>query len=335
MLSFDDPITDRIINTLKSLFSGSIRNPNGCAIKGTFFVSHQWNNYDQSLWLHSTNHEIGVNSITREDLSGRTQERWYKEQKGMRETLAEFSFIDRSHIIGTRAPELKIGGDAQYRMMSENNFTFDNSMLVSSPYWPQTLDHKLAWECDGNCPTQSHKAIWEIPIQNIQANDTRWYKTLTRAMKPFDSRDSVTKMLQRNFMNHYKTNHNGAVYALRDFLKFIVQKQDVFVVTGSQIIDYMRNPVDLNNIKSLRSWQILRRAVSVEEREDNLRIVSESSLCVRAKLSTAGRRRVLVLNDRAQARPRPAAEDILADRPTVQNILEYKYYPCFNETSYH
>lgn len=111
MLSFDDPITDRIINTLKSLFSGSIRNPNGCAIKGTFFVSHQWNNYDQSLWLHSTNHEIGVNSITREDLSGRTQERWYKEQKGMRETLAEFSFIDRSHIIGTRAPELKIGGD--------------------------------------------------------------------------------------------------------------------------------------------------------------------------------------------------------------------------------
>ncbi|CAH2190575.1 EGF-like domain-containing protein [Caenorhabditis elegans] len=272
MLSFDDPITDRIINTLKSLFSGSIRNPNGCAIKGTFFVSHQWNNYDQSLWLHSTNHEIGVNSITREDLSGRTQERWYKEQKGMRETLAEFSFIDRSHIIGTRAPELKIGGDAQYRMMSENNFTFDNSMLVSSPYWPQTLDHKLAWECDGNCPTQSHKAIWEIPIQNIQANDTRWYKTLTRAMKPFDSRDSVTKMLQRNFMNHYKTNRapfiltldtefltylpdNGAVYALRDFLKFIVQKQDVFVVTGSQIIDYMRNPVDLNNIKSLRSWQ--------------------------------------------------------------------------------
>lgn len=123
-------------------------------------------------------------------------------------------------------------------MMSENNFTFDNSMLVSSPYWPQTLDHKLAWECDGNCPTQSHKAIWEIPIQNIQANDTRWYKTLTRAMKPFDSRDSVTKMLQRNFMNHYKTNRapfiltldtefltylpdNGAVYALRDFLKFV------------------------------------------------------------------------------------------------------------------
>uniref|UniRef100_A0A1I7TWD6 EGF-like domain-containing protein n=2 Tax=Caenorhabditis tropicalis TaxID=1561998 RepID=A0A1I7TWD6_9PELO len=272
MLSFDDPITDRIINTLKSLFSGKIRNPNGCAIKGTFFVSHQWNNYDQTLWLHSKGNEISVNSITKEDLSGRTKERWYKEQKGMRETLAEFSYVDRSQIIGTRAPLSKIGGDAQFEMMTENNFTYDNSMLVAGAYWPQTLDHKLPWECEGRCPTQSHKGIWEIPIQNIQGDDSRWYKTLTRVLKPVDSRDSVKKILMRNFLNHYKTNRapfvltldtefltylpdNGAIYALEDFLKDIVQKQDVFVVTGTQMIDWMRNPVDLNGLKNLRSWQ--------------------------------------------------------------------------------
>ncbi|ULT83146.1 hypothetical protein L3Y34_012415 [Caenorhabditis briggsae] len=272
LLSFDDPITDRIINTLKSLFSGKIRNPNGCAIKGTFFVSHQWNNYDQTLWLHSKGNEIGVNSITKEDLSGRTKERWYKEQKGMRETLAEFSYVDRSQILGTRAPMFKVGGDAQYEMMTENNFTYDNSMLVSGAYWPQTLDHKLPWDCTEKCPTQTHKGIWEIPIQNLQGDDSRWYKTLNRALKPVDSRDSVKKMLMRNFMNHYKTNRapfvltldtefltylpdNGAIYALEDFLKDIVLKQDVFIVTGSQMIDWMRSPYDLNNIKNLRSWQ--------------------------------------------------------------------------------
>ncbi|UMM42437.1 hypothetical protein L5515_018269 [Caenorhabditis briggsae] len=272
LLSFDDPITDRIINTLKSLFSGKIRNPNGCAIKGTFFVSHQWNNYDQTLWLHSKGNEIGVNSITKEDLSGRTKERWYKEQKGMRETLAEFSYVDRSQILGTRAPMFKVGGDAQYEMITENNFTYDNSMLVSGAYWPQTLDHKLPWDCTEKCPTQTHKGIWEIPIQNLQGDDSRWYKTLNRALKPVDSRDSVKKMLMRNFMNHYKTNRapfvltldtefltylpdNGAIYALEDFLKDIVLKQDVFIVTGSQMIDWMRSPYDLNNIKNLRSWQ--------------------------------------------------------------------------------
>uniref|UniRef100_A0A8R1DLQ9 EGF-like domain-containing protein n=1 Tax=Caenorhabditis japonica TaxID=281687 RepID=A0A8R1DLQ9_CAEJA len=272
MLAFDDPITDRIINTLKSLFSGKIRNSNGCAIKGTFFISHQWNNYDQTLWLHSKKHEISVNSITKEDLSGRTKERWYKEQKGMRETLAEFSYVDRSQIVGTRSPLFKIGGDSQFEMMAENNFTYDNSMLVNGAYWPQTLDHKLSWECDGRCPTSSHKGIWEIPVQNIQAADMRWYKTLTRALKPVDSRDSVKKMLMRNFMNHYKTNRapfvvtldtefltylpdNGAIYALEDFLKDIVQKPEVFVVTGSQVIDWMKNPVTLNDLKNFRPWQ--------------------------------------------------------------------------------
>lgn len=105
--------------------------------------------------------------------------------------------------------------------------------------------------------------------------------------QPIDSRDSVKKMLMRNFMNHYKTNRapfvvtldtefltylpdNGAIYALEDFLKDvtcynvipwwvlwfkIVQKQDVFVVTGSQIIEWMKNPVDLNDVKNLKSWQ--------------------------------------------------------------------------------
>ncbi|CAI5454248.1 unnamed protein product [Caenorhabditis angaria] len=236
MLSFDDPITDRIINTLKSLFSGKIRNPNGCAIKGTFFISHQWNNYDQSQWLYSKGNEIGVNSITREDLSERTKERWLREQNGMRDTLAEFSYIEKSQIIGTRAPSYRLGGDLQFEMLSENNFTFDNSMLVNGLYWPQTLDHKLPWECEGKCPQRSYKNVWEIPIQNMQANDGNWYTTLSQALKPSDSRVSVKQMLMRNFLSNYKSNRapfvltlstdfltylpdNGAIYALEDFFE--------------------------------------------------------------------------------------------------------------------
>jgi hypothetical protein len=64
ILTFDDAITDRSINIYKSLFDGKFRNPNGCPIKATFFVNHEWNNYDQTQWLHSNFHEIAVNSIT-------------------------------------------------------------------------------------------------------------------------------------------------------------------------------------------------------------------------------------------------------------------------------
>uniref|UniRef100_A0A914PI26 Uncharacterized protein n=1 Tax=Panagrolaimus davidi TaxID=227884 RepID=A0A914PI26_9BILA len=64
IITYEGPITDRIINIFKSLFNGKFKNPNGCPIKGTFFISHEWNNYDQVQWLFSTGHEIGVNSIT-------------------------------------------------------------------------------------------------------------------------------------------------------------------------------------------------------------------------------------------------------------------------------
>ena len=64
LLTFEGPVTDRTINIFKSLFNGKFRNPNNCPIKGTFFVSHEWNNYDQVQWLFSSGHEIAVNSIT-------------------------------------------------------------------------------------------------------------------------------------------------------------------------------------------------------------------------------------------------------------------------------
>ncbi|CAB3399192.1 unnamed protein product [Caenorhabditis bovis] len=274
MLTFDDPITDRIINTLKSIFNGKIRNPNGCAIKGTFFISHQWNNYDQCQWLYSKGNELAVNSITREDLSNRTKERWMREQKGMRDTLTEFSYAEKSHIIGARAPNFKIGGDIQMSMLSENGFAYDNSMIVNGQYWPQTLDYKPSWECEPpqKCPQKIHRGIWQIPIQTVQGNDGYWYSTMDRAIKPSDSRLSVKQMLMRNFLTNYKSNRapfvltlstdfltylpdNGAIYALQDFLSEIVQRQDVYVVTGSQIIDWMQKPTEIANLRNIKSWQ--------------------------------------------------------------------------------
>lgn len=54
-------------------------------------------------------------------------------------------------------------------MMERNEFEYDSSMPVSNgPYWPQTLDHSIAWDCgEQRCPKKPHKGIWEIPIQVI------------------------------------------------------------------------------------------------------------------------------------------------------------------------
>lgn len=83
VITLDDAVVTRIMPFYKTLFDGRFKNPgisfrspslfslsrvagvgDGCPIRATFFVSHEWNNYDETQWLFYKGHEIGVNSIT-------------------------------------------------------------------------------------------------------------------------------------------------------------------------------------------------------------------------------------------------------------------------------
>ena len=44
-ITFDDAINVNNIDLYNEIFNGVRKNPNGCDIKGTFFVTHQYTNY--------------------------------------------------------------------------------------------------------------------------------------------------------------------------------------------------------------------------------------------------------------------------------------------------
>ena len=75
----------------EKLFDGSIKNPNGCDISGTFFVSHEYTNYCEVQNLYSQRHEIADNSISRRlPISwwgNATEEDQKEEIEGMKEIL--------------------------------------------------------------------------------------------------------------------------------------------------------------------------------------------------------------------------------------------------------
>lgn len=65
LLSFDDAINNDNWDIYTRIFQTSGReNPNGCPLRGTFFVSHQYNNYHQTQMLWNKGHEIAVHSVT-------------------------------------------------------------------------------------------------------------------------------------------------------------------------------------------------------------------------------------------------------------------------------
>lgn len=87
------------------------------------------------------------------------KQQWYKEIVGQREILHLYGGVNKIDIRGMRAPFLQGGGNKQFEMLHEENFTYDSSMPVfenSPPFWPYTLDYAINHECMiAPCPTKS------------------------------------------------------------------------------------------------------------------------------------------------------------------------------------
>uniref|UniRef100_A0A0K0FTZ1 EGF-like domain-containing protein n=1 Tax=Strongyloides venezuelensis TaxID=75913 RepID=A0A0K0FTZ1_STRVS len=276
LLTFDGPITDRVINIYKNIFSGKHKNKNACPIKGTFFVSHEFNNYDQTQWLYSRGHEIGVNSITHRSLSDLSEEEWKDEMVGLREALEKFSYIDSRKIKGLRAPQFALGGEGQFSMMEKENFMYDNTQTtLDGPYWPQSLHYKTPWRCvRQNCPNTSHN-IWEFPINMLTRNDGKQALFMLQAVTRFDSPDQIANMLIRNMERNLKSNKapfivniesdfltaipfNGALKALDIFITKVLQRNDTYIVTMEEALIWIQRPTKLSKLRDFFPWQCRR-----------------------------------------------------------------------------
>uniref|UniRef100_A0A914XZ44 EGF-like domain-containing protein n=1 Tax=Panagrolaimus superbus TaxID=310955 RepID=A0A914XZ44_9BILA len=188
VLTFDDAVNGKTAPNYKELFeTPKYKNPNGCPIKATFFVSHEWTNYDEVQWIARGGHELASNSISHSNLQGASATTWLNEMDGMRRVMAKFGNVPEEEIVGIRAPQLAPGGDKQFDMMQRSGFLYDNSISANpgkenEPYWPQTLDHKLSWSCqEDNCPKRSFPGIWEVPMNQFYGTYLSQIQTYKRS----------------------------------------------------------------------------------------------------------------------------------------------------------
>jgi hypothetical protein len=63
LLTFDDSVNDLNKNLYRDLFEKGRKNPNGCPISATFYVSHEWTDYSQVQNLAADGHEIASHSV--------------------------------------------------------------------------------------------------------------------------------------------------------------------------------------------------------------------------------------------------------------------------------
>jgi hypothetical protein len=264
-ITFNGAINSDNIGVFQQVFNGERVNPNGCSLKGSFYVSHKYSNYSAVQELHRRGHEIGVFSVTNKNdpeyWTEGTYDDWLAEMAGARLIIERFANITDGSVIGVRAPYLRVGGNKQFEMMADQFFVYDTSItapLSRVPIWPYTLYYRMPHKCHGNaqrCPSRSHP-VWEMVINELDRRDDPDFDEslpgchLVSTCSNIQSPEQFGRMLRHNFNRHYATNraplglhfhaswlkeNKGFVKELVKFMDEMIDKNDVYFVTMLQV----------------------------------------------------------------------------------------------------
>lgn len=211
VVTFDDAVTALNYNYIKESMTG-LRNPDGCPIQGTFFVSHEYTDYTKVHQLWSQGHEIALHSITHSPYTkywrNATVETLVKEFGGQRQLMAHFANIDINDITGMRVPLFELPGNNSFLAMKQIGLTYDSSWptqhFVSPGLWPYSLDYGSVQDCPiGTCPTASIPNVWVNPI--LSWEDTEGNRCSMIDACPYPPEDDVETIFNWMVGNFNKT----------------------------------------------------------------------------------------------------------------------------------
>jgi len=183
-LTYDDAFSEYAEeNFYRSLYDGTLKNPDGNAIRATHFLTASYTDYPLVHQYWQMGHEMGSHSIThRTDLNywkGMNVDSWTKEIEGMRQMITQFAAIPKEDIKGWRSPFLQMGADEMFTALYQLNFTYDCSwasrdygyLNMDSGLFPYTLDYASVQDCEIEpCPTCSYPGLWVQPMLDLEDN---------------------------------------------------------------------------------------------------------------------------------------------------------------------
>ncbi|XP_014669736.1 PREDICTED: uncharacterized protein LOC106810766 [Priapulus caudatus] len=246
-------------------------NPNGCPAVATFFTSHQFTDYAAVQSLYSEGNEFAAHSITKklpaEQWALDSDAELSAEYSGQRVMFNNLAGVPPTAVKGVRSAYLQTKGADYVKLMQEEGFAYDSSYptdKMDPPYWPYTFDYQSSAGCPiPPCVTESVPGMWEMPLVDwIDTNDTLC-ANVDSCYFPNDKAEAA-QLLMSNFRRHYDSNrapftlnlrarwflndgyHN--LEALQEFLDEIQENNDVYLVTYSQALAWIQNPVKLSNI---------------------------------------------------------------------------------------
>ena len=271
---FDDAVNVVMSSLYDRIFTEDRKNPNGCTIKMTLFVSHQYTDYKRVKGFYDRGHEIAVHSVTHTAIDTEAK---LRKEAGQQKLNIQRAGVPASEILGWRSPFLKPAGDSQPVVLKELGFEYDISFTYSRTHmdvpkpWPFTMDHGWPYRCGVRpCPTRATVSkFWAVPVVSMMDHQNRYPCSFVDGCAiRAQNEDEAFKFLMDNFMSYYNTtrtpfglNMHAAWfytrYNLKAMLRFLDElgkMDDVYVVTVKQMIEWMKNPTPVSDISTLGAW---------------------------------------------------------------------------------
>ncbi|KND01852.1 uncharacterized protein SPPG_03642 [Spizellomyces punctatus DAOM BR117] len=274
LLTFDDAVQEATWQQAQSLLNR--KNPNGCTVKSTWYTQVNFSDPFLVTQWYAQGNEVADHTITHTPPFTGT----YAEVEGMRKWVNELAGIPLGKITGFRFPFLNYTKDA-LEMLTKMGFEYETSMSAfdSDAVWPYTLDYGTVNDCLGIInlcgQTMQTKGLWEIPMYGFVGSDGKQH-----LMDPFnDPLPTAPSLTPEQLTNDYKAtfdkHYNGqkapfGVYvhpiwlgkgvppsvpdgtaklaAIAAFLDYALSRPDTWMVTGAQLIQYMKNPVPASQL---------------------------------------------------------------------------------------
>ena len=159
----------------------------------------------------------------------------------------------------------------------QSNFIYDASMPTNGPlYWPFTYDYKSPLcTFPAVCLNNSYPGLWELPEIDYKQKDGTPCIEINACVYPAPTtEEGWFELLMDNFENHYYGNRapfevhatpawyfmtGNPLQAFNTFLDKIQSLPEVYIVTQSQMLAWVRSPTPLSKVKAFQPWQCPKR----------------------------------------------------------------------------
>ncbi|XP_060064859.1 chitin deacetylase 1-like [Ylistrum balloti] len=272
---FDDGVREHALPSLDQLFGEPRKNPNGCPLSVTFYVSGDNTNYGILKDFYNRGYELAAHSVTHGHITN--ARRLKEEAENQRNNIVtKVPGVTKAAVTGWRSPYLLTAGDAQVDVLKDLGYTYDISLTYTKKKldnlnpWPLTLDYGWPFKClIPPCVNHRHPGFWEVPV-----NAMRDYSDEDNCAY-FDTCKNETETVQEtheyimnNFLSHYNGNkapfgihmHVGwfkrseNLKAMDRAIDDMLSHKGVYIINVKQVIEWMKNPKNLTELDDFHPW---------------------------------------------------------------------------------